>query len=149
MNLNYKQLAFILNIEPVEALEKVLYCWAKSTGKSLPGRRDSVREYLFTKTIVKNKEKNVRNELPEALEIELLSKYLNLPDLQFAVDDIRENYLKRQASKKWILLDYPEKELRTKLKDKINIPPVLASLLKEEDVEFIAKEWSKRYGITI
>lgn len=40
MKLDYKQLAFILNIEPKEALEKILYVHSKVTGKDLPAHQD-------------------------------------------------------------------------------------------------------------
>lgn len=143
MNLNYKQLAFILDIEPVEALEKILYVHSKVSGKELPTSMKTVKEYLF----IKQAKKSVRNDLPEALDVGLLALHLNLPTLQQAVEDIQKNYLTRAATKRYILLDFPEKELRLKLKHQIKVPPVLASLLKSEDVEFIENEWAKRYGI--
>lgn len=135
--INYKQLAFILDIEPIEAARKIIYCHCKAFGLGVPAKYNLIRDYYFK-----------GSEWPTELPVETLSKHLNLPDLQLAVVDIRENYLKRQASKKWILMDYPEKELKTKLKDKIKVPPVLASLLKAEDVQFIESEWKRRFGIT-
>lgn len=145
MTLNYKQLAFILDITPVEALEKILYVWSKVFDKERPASCDTVKEYLYDK----QKKKSVRNSLPESLDIGLLSVHLNLPTLQASVEDIHNNYLARPATKRWILCDFPEKELKTKLKDKVKIPPVLASLLKPEDVELIENEWAKRYGIGV
>lgn len=145
MKINYKQLAFILDIKPVEALEKILYVHSKVTGKSLPARQDTVREYLF----IKQKKKSVRNDLPESFDVGLLSLHLNLPTLQQSVEDIQNNYLVRPATKRWILCDFPEKELKTKLKEKVRIPPVLESMLKTEDIATIQSEWNKRYGITV
>lgn len=144
MKIDYKQLAFILDIKPVEALEKILYVWSKASGKDLPASQDTVREYLF----VKQKKKSVRNDLPESLDVGLLAVHLNLPTLQQSVEDIQNNYLKRPGTKRWILLDFPEKELRTKLKHQIRIPVVLESMLKPEDIATIQSEWNKRYGIT-
>lgn len=141
--LSYRQLAFILDIKPVEALEKILYVWSKVYNKEKPFSCDTVKEYLFDK----HKNKSVRNDLPESLDIGLLAVHLNLPTLQSSVEDIHNNYLSRPATKRWILCDFPEKELKTKLKDKVKIPPVLVSLLKSEDVKTIENEWAKRYGI--
>jgi len=135
--INYKQLAFILDIEPIEAARKIIFVHCKIYGLGVPAKSNLIRDYYFK-----------GSEWPTELPVETLSKYLNLPDLPLAVEDIRENYLKRQASKKWILLDYPEKELKTKLKTQVKIPVVLASLLKPEDVETIKTEWNKRHGIT-
>jgi hypothetical protein len=83
------------------------------------------------------------------MEIGTLAEHLNLPDLQMVVDDIQNNFLKRPASKKWILSDYPEKQLETKLKSKIKIPPVLRSLLYDQDIDTIKREWKSRHGINI
>jgi hypothetical protein len=137
MTISYKQLAFILDIEPIEAARKIIFVHCKMYGLSVPAKSNLIKDYYFK-----------GSDWPKEMAVETLSKHLNLPDLQLAVSDIKENYLKRQGSKKWILLDYPEKELKTKLKDKITVPPVLASLLKPEDVEFIQSEWSRRFGIT-
>lgn len=143
VKLDYKQLAFILGIEPKEALEKILYVHSKVTGKDPPPRQESVKDYLF----IEQKKKKVRTNLPESYDVGLLAVHLNLPTLQSSVEDIHNNYLKRAATKRYILLDFPEKELRIKLKHQIKVPPVLASLLSLEDVETIENEWARRYGI--
>lgn len=143
MNINYKQLAFILDIEPVKALEKILYTNSKVTGKNFLASCGTVKQYLFTD----QGKKKVRNNLPESYDIGLLAIHLNIPLLQQAVDDIRNNFLKRPFTKRWILCDFPEKELRTKDKTKIKIPDTLASLIREEDIKIIHDEWKKRYGI--
>lgn len=135
--ITYKQLAFILDIKPVEALEKIIIanCHVKNIEQPVKGYR--VSDYLYK-----------GSDIPAEYDVRLLAEHLNLPDLESAMIDIRENYLKRQGTKRYILCDYPEKELKTKLKADIKIPSVLASLLKPEDVETIQSEWFKRYGIT-
>jgi hypothetical protein len=144
MKIDYKQLAFILDIKPVEALEKIIYVDCKIKGTITPRSCDTVKEYLFDK----QKKKSVRNHWPESLEVSLLAEHLNLPTLQQSIDDIKNNYLVRPGTKRWILCDFPEKELKTKLKEKVRIPAVLQTMLKPEDVDTIQTEWNKRYGIT-
>ncbi len=74
---------------------------------------------------------------------------MNMPTLQAMVDDIHNNYLKRNATKKWIMSDFPEQEVVKMRVDgknrKINIPPALKSLLPDETVKEIELEWIKRY----
>jgi hypothetical protein len=137
-SLTYKQLAFILEIKPIEALEKIIYAHCKIKGTSLPRSEDKVSGYLYS-----------GSTYPAEMEIGTLAEHLNLPDLQMVVDDIQNNFLKRPASKKWILSDYPEKQLETKLKSKIKIPPVLRSLLYDQDIDTIKREWKSRHGINI
>jgi hypothetical protein len=136
-SLTYKQLAFILDIEPIEAARKIIFVHCKLKGLSHPIKSNLIRDYYYKDST-----------WPKEMGIAELSTHLNLPDLQMAVDDIRNNYLTRQASKKYILCDYPEKELKTKLVTQVKLPPVLTSLLKDEDVNFIESEWNRRYGIT-
>lgn len=136
--LTYKQLAFILDIEPIEAVRKIIFVHCKVKGVEVPKKFNQIKEYYFKDS-----------PWPMELEIDLLATYLNLPDLQRAVDDIHDNYMKRSPTRKYILLDYPEKEIRNKPRDKIRVPTVLASLLKPEDVDFITSEWSRRYGIGV
>lgn len=144
MKIDYKQLAFILDIKPVEALEKIIYVNCKIKGTMTPRSCDTVKEYLFDK----QKKNSVRNHWPESLEVDLLAEHLNLPTLQQSIDDIKNNYLARPGTKRWILCDYPEKELKIKLKEKVRIPAVPQTMLKPEDVETMQTEWNKRYGIT-
>jgi len=137
MTLSYKQLAFILDIEPIEAARKIIFVHCRTHGLGVPRTSHLIRDYYFK-----------GSDWPMEMDVEVLSKHLNLPDLQMAIDDIREKYLTRQGTKKYILCDYPEKELKLKLKEQVRMPSVLASLLKPSDVEFIQNEWFKRYGIT-
>jgi len=135
MIINYKQLAFILDIDLIDALKKIIFVHCKLTNKQIPRSSNLIRDYLFE-----------GSEWPSEIELCQLSDHGNLPQLPFAVDQFK-NYLKNQGTKMYILFDYPERQLETKLKNKIRIPAVLASLLKEEDVNFIKSEWKKRYGI--
>lgn len=146
-SLTYKQLAFILDVKPVEALEMILSVYCKTKGKPLPAARDNATEYLFN--FDEKGRKKGRNDLPEALDIGLLSVHLNLPTLQQAVEDIEKNYLVRPATKKYILCDYPEKQIKSCRDNdkplKISFPSVLESLLPTSIVETIRKEWEKRF----
>lgn len=86
------------------------------------------------------------------MEIELLAEHLNLPDLQLAVDDIRNNYLKRSATKKYILNDYPEHQLQLQYKNprkRITLPSVLCSMLNEQDIGIIKGVWKQRHKIKV
>jgi hypothetical protein len=136
MKLNYKQLAFILDIKPIEALEKIIYVHCKVKGISRPQPQDKVKSYLV-------------DGFPEDFDLGSLAVHLNLPSLQQSVEDIRNNFLKRPATKKWILCDYPEKELKTKAHNRVKIPSALASLLNKKDLEIISEEWSKRFRIKV
>lgn len=116
MNINYKQLAFILDIKPIEALEKIIAVNCKVKGISVPTRQTKVTHYII-------------DGHPQEYDCGLLAVHLNLPTLQQSVEDIRNNFLKRPATKKWILCDYPEKQLQTKPPHKVKVPSVLASML--------------------
>jgi hypothetical protein len=136
-HLTYKQLAFLLDITDLEAYEKFLAIDSSVTGKPTPSPCNTITRY-----------RDQGYKAPE-LSIDILSKKLNLPNIQDALIDISENYLKRPAAKKYILCDYPEKKLETLEKHKVKIPSVLASLLKPETVAIIRKEWEKRFGIPV
>jgi hypothetical protein len=140
--LSYKQLAFILDIPAKEALEKIISVYCKTKAMPTPAPCDTVTEYLYDFNEAGNKVG--RNHWPDSLEVELLASYLNLPTLQQYVEDIRLNFLKRPASKKWILSDFPEKQLQTKERHKIKIPSVLASLLKDSDLSEIKSVWREK-----
>lgn len=134
--LNYKQLAFILDIKPVEALEKIIAVHCKVKGVELPRRCDTVKEYLFFK-------------MPEALDIGLLALHLNIPNLPQVVEDIQNNYLVRPAIKKYILCDYPEKQLKSCADNdkplRIPFPKALESLLPTSISDKIREEWRTRF----
>lgn len=134
--INAQQLAFVLDINKEDARAKMCVAWSRANGLSNSAHR-------------KPGSKKIIDDYPLAMEIEMLAKQLNLPTLQSSVDDITENYLTRPASKKWILCDFPEKAIKKAAEDgkvaKLNIPPALKSMLSNRDVEFIKREWAKRY----
>lgn len=132
MVLNYKQLAFILDVKPIQALEKIIYSYCKENDKVIPSRRKSVIDYKL--------------DYPTELDLLVIQKHTGIP-LAAAIMDIQENYLKRHSSKKFILCDYPEKEMLTNQKDEIKLPTALASLLHPDTIATIKAEWKKRYGI--
>jgi hypothetical protein len=136
MKLNYEQLAFILDIKPIEAIEKIISVYCKTQGKTPPPSQDRVKDYT-------------RNNWPESMDIGLLALHLNLPTLQQSVEDIRDNYLTRTATKRWILCDYPEKELK-RCYDKGSplrtpFPKALESLLPVATADVIREEWRNRF----
>lgn len=135
--LNKSQLAFILDIKAEDARAKMCVAWCS----------DKVIE---NKAYWDDETKKLIDEYPDAMPIEILSKHLNLPTLQQSVDDIQDNYLNRPASKKWILCDYPEKEIEKGTKTgkaliKLNLPKVLRTLIGQPIQKEIKKEWRKRY----
>lgn len=140
--LNKTQLAFLLDLKLVDARKKMIsaYCTWK--------RFDPKVEYVTNpKTGTVKMHELV--EYPVEMDIKMLAEYLNLPTLQAMVDDITYNYMKRSATKKYILSDFPEQEIN-KMKSegknkKINIPPALKSMLLPETVKEIEIEWYKRY----
>ena len=138
-DLTKTQLAFLLDISPTDARKKMIaaYCsWKKIEPK-----------VQFEKTAT-GREK-MSDQYPPQMEIRMLSEYMNLPTLQAMVDDIHNNYMTRNATKKYILSDYPEKEIVKMQAEgknrKINIPVALKSLLPENTVTDIENEWLKRY----
>lgn len=130
--INAQQLAFVLEITKEDARAKMCVAWEKFKGLNHTTER------------VKGK---IVTDYPEVMDAEMIANQLNLPQLPLALKDIHDNYLKRPGSKKWILCDFPEKELQTKPRNKIRIPSVLKSLLSDDDVQYIQTQWNKRYGI--
>ena len=133
--LNSQQLAFILDIKKEDARAKMCVAWASAHNEENKAARN-----------IKGK---IEDPYPIAMPIEMLSQQLNLPTLQQMVDDITNNYLTRPASRKWILCDYPEKQLlkvATIGEDKpVSIPPALKSMLPKETKEKIVAEWNERF----
>jgi hypothetical protein len=132
-SLNAQQLAFILDIKKEDARAKLCHAWCKFHGIEN-------KAYL-------NDKKKIVDDYPERIPIGMISQTLCIDNLQTVVDDIILHYLTNPVTKKYILCDFPEKELATKAKNKIKIPSVLKTFLSPEDVEFIKAQWLKRYGI--
>jgi hypothetical protein len=135
-HLNKNQLAFILDIKAEDARAKMCHAWCTHEG---------IENKAF-----RNEKEKIEDDYPEAMPIEILASQLNLPTLQQSVDDIVNNYLNRPASKKWILCDYPEKEIEKGTKAgkpliKLNIPKALRSMVKQDVQKEIKKEWHSRY----
>lgn len=105
--LTSQQLAFLLDIKKEDARARMCNAWEKANNipKSRIGELKVKRQYV-SKTSDKVK---LIDPYPNDMSIEILASGLNLPTLQQMVDDIEQNYLKRSASKKWILCDYPER----------------------------------------
>ncbi len=67
--------------------------------------------------------------------------------LRMAVDDIVNNTLKRAASRKRILQDYPLSKLKTEKPPKqIRLPAELRSMLSDEDLKEIESYWRMNHG---
>jgi hypothetical protein len=136
--INSKQLAFILDIQKEDARAKMCTAWAKSQGI------ENAAEWSKTGKII--------DVYPVTMEVEMLAKELNIPTLSQMILDVADNYLKRPAYKKWILCDYPEKEIK-KCKEsgkpfKLSIPTGLRSLLSDADLNVIKSEWRTRFPNT-
>lgn len=83
------------------------------------------------------------------MSIEILAVQLKIPNLQSMVDDVRNNYINRPATKKWILFDYPEKHIAKCDKDgkkkRLSIPSALRSFFTNHTIEAINESWHKNY----
>jgi hypothetical protein len=138
--LNAQQLAFILDIKKEDARVKMVNAWCRAKAIDNKLSRDHA-----------GKIDKVTDNYPEGMLIEMLSKELNLPTLQISVDDIVNNYLTRPASKKWILCDYPEKQIAkseiTGESKKVILPAALKSMLPKETKDQITREWHARFSI--
>lgn len=135
--LNKSQLAFILDIKAEDARAKMCVAWCNE-------KQIENKAYYHPET------EKLIDDYPDAMPIEILSKHLNLPTLQESVNDIKDNYLVRPATKKWILCDYPEKEIEKGTKAgraiiKLNIPKALRLLISQPVQKEIKRQWHERY----
>lgn len=82
------------------------------------------------------------------IKVDLLSKKLGI-DFEFYLAEIKENYLKRSATRGWIM-NYPLTKLKPgkdgSLPKVVKPPAALVSLLSQEDVQLIVSMWTERYG---
>jgi hypothetical protein len=133
--INSKQLAYILDIKKEDARAKMCVAWSNSNG--------------ITNTAERDKKGKIIDSFPLAMETEMLAKELNIPNLMQAIEDIRENYMKRPAYRKYILCDYPEKQIKKCEESgkplRITFPAGLRALLSDSDVNAIKGEWRDRY----
>lgn len=146
--LNAQQLAFILDIKKEDARARMCNAWCKAKG--IPNEKDREGPKVAGAAWEKKK---LKDPYPQAMPVEILSEQLNLPTLQAMMYDIHHNFLKRPATRKWILCDYPEKQKENAQKagknlHRLPIPKGLKSLLSTDTVTEIGSEWSKRYGIS-
>lgn len=139
--LNAQQLAFILDIKKEDARARMARAWEKSKGIQTD-HTGHVTTFKRTAT------KKISDPYPIFMNIDLLASGLNIPNLQDMVNDIELNYLNRPASKKYILVDYPEKFIKKcenegkEFPVKIDIPPALKSMLPDHTKEKIYNYWA-------
>lgn len=148
--LNAQQLAFILDIKKDDARAKMCNAYTRAQGMPKVGEQNEVPKARRNK-----KSKKVEDPFPIAMSIEMLSKELNLPDLQAACDDIEKNYLERKATRRWVLWDYPEKIVAKAEREdkpppyKASLPPALRSMLPKEIQEQIYKHWETAHKLIV
>lgn len=141
--LNSQQLAFILDIKKEDARARMCNAWCKAHG--IPNDKDDEGPKIAKTT--RSKGKKIVDPWPQEMLIETLAEQLNLPSLQQMVDDIRENYLVRPATRRWILQQYPEKKILAGEADgktypiHVDLPPALKSMLPEVTVKTIYSAW--------
>lgn len=147
--LNAQQLAFLLDIKKEDARARMCNAWTRS--KSMEkGRLGEIPKAKRNKN-----NKKIEDDFPLAMPIEILSTELNLPDLQMACDDIEKNYLERKATRRWIMWDYPEKQIATQERAgktppyKVNLPPALNSMLPDGIKEQILKHWREAHRLAV
>lgn len=145
--LNSQQLAFILDIPKEDARARMCNAWCKEKGIEKNGS--------LVAGVRRVKNRRIVDPYPQAMHVDMLATHLNLPDLQKMVDDIVNNYLVRPSSKKWILCDYPEKQIIKAERDgkqppyKLSLPPALRSMLSAQSVQTVYDEWKRRYPVEI
>ena len=128
-SLTAQQLAFLLDIKKEEARAKMCHAWCKFHG-------------IENKAYLTDKNK-IFDDYPKSMPIGIISQSLCIDNLAMMVEDIHNNYLNRAATKKWILCDYPENEVR--LCKTLAIPAALKSMLPDHTIETIKEEWRKRF----
>lgn len=142
-SLNAQQLAFILDIKKEDARAQMCNAWCKAHG--IPNDRDDEGPKIAKTT--RSKGKKIVDPWPHEMLIEMLAEQLNLPSLQQMVNDIRENYLVRPATRRYILQQYPEKKiLAGEAEGKtypipVDLPPALKSMLPDETIKSIYNAW--------
>jgi len=143
--LNSQQLAFILDIKKEDARAKMCNAWEKAKGIAKDSDKMKFEKVHGAKWSDKGR---IEDQYPATMPIEILAIELNMPSLQIMVDDIVLNYLNRPASKKYILVDFPEKLIKKtedageKFPVRIDIPPALRSMLPEHVKAKIYDYWS-------
>lgn len=136
--LNAQQLAFILDIKKDDARAKMLTAWEAEGNKI---------KCSWVTTKSGTRKLNEEIDHPEALEIEMLARRLNIPTLQEMVNDIESNYTKRPAARKYILQDYPEKKIQNNNAPnfKLKLPAGLRGLISADSRKEIYTAWKDRF----
>jgi hypothetical protein len=135
--LTKSQLAFILDIKVEDARAKMCAAYSQERNEGTE----------TVKGAVWNMKNRVDDDFPKQMSIDLLSRRLNLPHLQTAVDDIVSNYLTRPGTRRYILRDFPDKlikkteEAGQQFPVKIDIPPALRSMLPDSTRQDIYNYW--------
>lgn len=109
--LNKKQLAYLLDIKIEDARAKMCAAWEKEHNIQRFADNSKVVANGELSGAVRNSKNKIEDKYPDKMSIDLLSRNLNLPDLQFIANDVENNYLSRAATKKFILDEYPRKEI--------------------------------------
>lgn len=143
--INKNQLAFVLDIKVEDARAKMCAAWCKAKGiepeQTIAGPR--------TAKASRDEKKKIKDPYPLVMEVAMIAEFANLPDLAFACNDIENNYLKRPASRKYILADYPDKVMAKQRSEgkpfNLKLPPALVAMINLADQRTIDQEWRKRY----
>lgn len=133
-----KQLALLLKITADDARRMMIVAWCKAAGTKINMGNEGSKFKYFD------------DDYPKKMDVDMLARELNLPLLRMAIDDIHKNYLKRGATRGYIL-NYPRQIILQRLSagDKspleIDIPPTLKSFLSIDDREEIVNVWKERF----
>jgi hypothetical protein len=135
--LNARQLGFLLKIGVDDARRTMIAAYCKE-------QNVEVASWSSTSP----KQEYHKDDYPETVKIELLSRHLNIPNLQQVVDEITNNYLTRKSSRGYIL-GYPLKVIEKKQDKgiiKVSIPSVVKSFLPDHTIAEIIRLWKERYS---
>jgi hypothetical protein len=120
-----KQLGYLLGISTSDAIGKIMYARDKYKIKTPPDE----------------------NEKNPAIDIDKMSKHLDI-DLMFYIGDIKFNYMKRSATRGFIM-NYPDSKLKPnkdgKIPRSVSIPPILKSFLSDLVAKEIVEAWKEKY----
>jgi hypothetical protein len=143
MTLSASQLAFITKEERVsDARKKMIFAWCKEKNLPVPALDKKYIDAEWEKKQMKN-----LDTYPILMDIGMLSRQLDIPNLLTAAEDIKHNYLKRTATRQWII-EYPQDIINKKqcIPERIIIPNPLRGLLSSETIAEVITIWKKRYG---
>lgn len=150
--LNKKQLSYLLDIKIEDARAKMCAAWERENGIK---RFDDSSNVIANGELIgatRNAKNKIEDRYPDKMAIDLLSRNLNLPDLQLIADDVENNYLSRASTKKYILDDFPRKEIAAAKQKgqyaRLQIPSGLRSILREDIADQIKQHWKERFPKT-